>query len=97
MGRCFLENRAIIFSLTFGSSVFLDSTITTFDFGFGICSMTTKRMMIKKGRNKAKRSQTSMSLIYEVGGSFDVTELLSVYITSMTVTGTLVLKCSLLK
>ena len=43
--------------------------------------------------------QMSMNLIVDVTGSFEATELLRVYITSIAVieTGILVLKCSLLK
>ena len=86
----------------FGSSLggFPDATLTTLGVeGLGMCSMMTNRMMIKKGTMRPKSSQTSISLIYDVGGSLEDTELLRVYITSMvvTATGTLVLKCSLLK
>ena len=61
--------------------------------------MMTNRMMIKKGTIRPMSSQISISLIYDVGGSLEETELFRVYITSMvvTATGTLVLKCSLLK
>ena len=86
----------------FGSSLggFPDATLATLGVeGLGMCSMMTNRMMIKKGTMRPKSSQTSISLIYDVGGSLEDTELLRVYITSMvvTATGTLVLKCSLLK
>ena len=78
---------------------FPDVILTTQGDGLGICSMMTSRMMIKKGTIRPKRSQISISLISDVGGSLEETELLRVYITSMvvTATGTLVLKCSLLK
>ena len=65
----------------------------------GRCSITTRRIIIKKWRNNPKMIQMSMNLIVDVCGSFEATELLRVYITSMAVmaTGMLVLKCSLLK
>ena len=58
-----------------------------------------RRRMITKGRRRPKRSQTSMSFMYAVAGSFEETDWLRVYMTSMLVMaiGMLVLKCSFLK
>ena len=55
--------------------------------------------MMKNGWLIPNSIQISMNLTYDVGGSLDETDWLSVYITNMEVmaTGILVLKCSSLK
>ena len=77
----------------------LECSIKTRLFWSGRCSIRTRRMRIRKWRNKPKIIQISINLIVAVCGSLEAMEWLRVYITSIAViaTGILVLKCSLLK